>query len=256
MSRPIRTTYPGRVLGIVEWSDADMNRLQASIQSEQDLWEAYIESEDTKGFITNEMNDSFLQHALSLFPEYALNDKRKLHFNEQLQALVVDLRFRAFGKNGFGMWSPSRRNDRQKLWSGYIKTGHAHRNGTVEWEDGRTQVLIDHLRTTNPAAWHKFCWRLDNIGFIGLQLEVEMVRQTPEIFPLPHDLQFRSIRGAMINLTEQACDFRMRREENRALMLRLNSEYMDYRVTDRPFEQWYEESRVLDEIGRPGWVDG
>ena len=47
----------------------------------------------------------------------------------------------------------------------------------------------------------------------------------------------------------------MRREENKALLLRLNSEYMDYRATDRPLEQWYEESEILDEIGRPGPID-
>jgi len=197
----VRSTVPGRWLGIKEWSPDELDRLIASYkESYPAQWRAYFDAENNEGFITNAMNDHIMAHIAETFPGFFRNHGRD---QSHYRAGVIDFRFANEKAFHFEMWQPEKRFERLEKWSSRIKarvTGVTS-NGTAEWTDQQVNIFLDHLEGKEPELWAKFCEIYNDVGFSDLDLTFQLRTQVPIPFPVPEDIDYSSIIGGLVQET-------------------------------------------------------
>jgi hypothetical protein len=240
----VRSTVPGRWLGIKEWSPEELDRVITSYPERYpDQWRAYLDAENNEGFIANAMNDHILAHIVETFPGYFRNHGRnKSHY----RAGVVDFRFANEKEFHFEMWQPEKRLERMEKWSSRLKarvTGVTS-NGTAEWTDQQVDKFMNHLEEKEPGLWAKFCEIYNNLGFSDLGLTFELRTQVSIVFPVPEDIDYSSIIGGLIQETDRRYGLEMVKPENQKKMFRLQEDWLSAEEARTPFDEWRQKIKL------------
>jgi hypothetical protein len=238
--RRIRSTIPGQIKGFVEWDQADLDRLQNFVDEIPALANNYLE-QDRKGFITEHLNEQLLGCAQSAFPDVP---------KEQLQALIVDWRFRHFRNHQFENWLPLHLEQRQAEYSEYLKElgrqkqfGQYH--GYVEWSEEQAWAVVERAKQVDPTFWDTYCWRMNNIGIYGADIDRFLGFQPRHLFPLPEDVYPGWIDAAVQIFVDKKEHFTMLRPEHQETRKALDYEYRYFRANNLSFLEWCEQSELV-----------
>ncbi len=240
----VRSTVPGRWLGVKEWSPEELDRLITSYQERYpDQWRAYLDAENNEGFITNAMNDHIMAHIVELFPGFFRNNGQdKRHY----RAGVVDFRFSNEKAFHFAMWQPENRFERMKKRSAEVKarvTGVTS-NGIAEWTDQQVDLLLNHLKEKESELWAKFCEIYNDIGFSDLGLTFQLRAQVSILFPVPEDIDYSSVIGGLIEEAARRYGLEMVKPENRKKMLRLQQDWLLAEQSRTSFDEWRQKIKL------------
>jgi len=195
-------------------------------------WQAYLEAERDRGFITNAMNGHIMTHIANNVPG--------LH-SKHYRVGAVDFRFANERTFQFRMWQPENRSIRFELYWSYVremKGRHQslHENGNAEWTDGQIKVFVRYLQEQEPEFWARFCDLYNEVGFCDGAMMFEFGKQAAVVFATPEDLRRSGIAGGVVVEADQLHHFEMMKPENRTRASDLHGEWLNQ--SDLSFDEW------------------
>jgi hypothetical protein len=234
----VRSTVPGRHLGLKEWSAAEIARLTSSYQHRYpDQWRAYVDAENADGFITNEMNDHLMKYLEETDPG--------LH-RKHYRVGIIDFRFANERAFTFAMWQPGKRQQRTEKWSSHLKTSKKaiHENGTAEWTGEQVETFLSYLQDKEPELWTRVCEVYNEIGFSDFVLMRELCWRVPARFAVPEDIDYSSIIGGLLDEAHRRYGFEMIKPENQKKTEHLQDDWLQAKELHTSFDEWRQQMKL------------
>jgi len=235
----VRETFPGRFLGIKEWTLEEINLIITSYKERYpEEWQAYLDAESNNGFISSAMSDRICLFIEELFPG--------LH-RKHYRAGVVDFRFANERTFHFSMWQPENRLLRRENLLAHIKKHRQIVNGKVEWNEGQAIILLEHIQNNDPDLWAYYCDAYNNIGFVGLGIVGRIKAHIAALFPLPEDCSNNGVMRGLLDEANRWYGFEMLKPENAKILDRLETEWFNERRGWMTFEDWHQQVKLRTE---------
>lgn len=231
-----RETFPGRILGIKEWTPEEINLIITSYKERcPDEWQAYVDAESNNGFISSALNDRICLFIEKLFPG--------LH-RKHYRAAAIDFRFANERYFHFSMWQPENRLLRREMLSAHIKKHRQVVNGNVEWNEEQAVILLEHIQNNDPDLWAYYCDAYNEIGFVGPGIIGRIKAHIAALFPLPEDCSNNGIMRGLLDEANRRYRFEMLKPENAKILDRLETEWFNERRGWTTFEDWHQQVKL------------
>ncbi|MDF0585065.1 hypothetical protein [Bradyrhizobium yuanmingense] len=233
--------HESRIVSNRDLTDQDLSRAIVEYQKNDSAeWQAYLQSETQRGFITNGMNDQIKAHLERLFPGLAWKG-----YSEG----AVRFRFACERMFHFVMWQPQNRARRWEGYWAYVReVGPQQRgvrsNGVVYWSKDEVLLLLSVLQEKQPEFWSKLCGLYNDFGFADTGAEAQFGREVAGVFAVPEDVDYVSQAMRLVmSEANRLYGFEMLKPENDQTRYLLWKEW-DSNPGQLPFEEWCREVRA------------